>query len=91
MVRVGGLKYSIDPSAKIGSRITNMELDGEPLDAKAEYPVAGWASVAQPLKGRPVWDVVAEYLRDVKTIKQVDLNEPIIKGVAGNPGFSPAS
>jgi hypothetical protein len=35
--------------------------------------------------------VVAEYLRDVKTIKQVNLNEPVIKGMAGNPGFSPAS
>jgi sulfur-oxidizing protein SoxB len=88
MVRVGGLKYSIDPAAKIGSRISDMELDGKPLDAKAEYPVAGWASVAQPLDGRPVWDVVAEYLRDIKTVKHVELNQPVIKGASGNPGFS---
>ena len=91
MVRVGGLKYSIDPTAKMGSRISDMELDGKPLDAKAEYPVAGWASVAQPLDGRPVWDVVAEYLRDIKTVKHVDLNQPLIKGVSGNPGLSPTA
>jgi sulfur-oxidizing protein SoxB len=87
MVRVGGLKYSIDPSADIGSRISDMELDGKPLDANKEYPVAGWASVAQPLDGRPVWDVVAEYLRDKKTISNVALNEPVLKNVAGNPGL----
>jgi sulfur-oxidizing protein SoxB len=88
MVRVGGLKYSIDPNATIGSRITDMELDGKPLDANKEYAVAGWASVAQPLEGRPVWDVVSEYLRDKKTISKIALNEPLIKGVAGNPGMS---
>ena len=54
-------------------------------------PVAGWASVAQPLDGRPVWDVVAEYLRDIKTVKQVELNQPLLKGVSGNPGLSPTA
>ncbi len=87
MVRVGGLKYSIDPTARIGSRISDMELDGKPVDAAKEYAVAGWASVAQPLEGRPVWDVVAEYLRDKKTISNIALNEPLIKNVAGNPGL----
>jgi S-sulfosulfanyl-L-cysteine sulfohydrolase len=87
MVRVGGLKYSIDPGATIGSRISDMELDGKPLDANKEYAVAGWASVAQELDGTPVWDVVAEYLRDKKTISKIALNEPVLKGVAGNPGL----
>jgi sulfur-oxidizing protein SoxB len=87
MVRVGGLKYAIDPTADIGSRISDMELDGKPLEADKEYPVAGWASVAQPLEGRPVWDVVAEYLRDKQTISHIELNEPVLKGVAGNPGL----
>ena len=87
MVRVGGLKYSIDPNAKIGSRISDMEIDGKPVDANKEYAVAGWASVAQPLDGRPVWDVVSEYLRDKKTISNIALNEPLIKGVTGNPGL----
>jgi len=87
MVRVGGLKYTIDPAAEIGSRITDMELDGKPLSATKEYPVAGWASVQQPLDGRPVWDVVAEYLRDKKTISNIELNQPALKGVAGNLGL----
>ena len=88
MVRVGGLKYSIDPNASIGSRISDMELDGKPLSADKEYAVAGWASVAQKLDATPVWDVVAEYLRDKKTISNIALNEPVLKGVAGNPGLS---
>jgi sulfur-oxidizing protein SoxB len=67
-----------------------MELDGKPLDPDKEYPVAGWASVAQPLEGRPVWDVVAEYLRDKKTVTDIALNEPTIKGAADNPGFGTA-
>ena len=87
MVRVGGLKYTIDPTAEIGSRITDMELDGKPLSPTKEYPVAGWASVQQPLDGRPVWDVVAEYLRDKKTISNIELNQPVLKGVAGNLGL----
>ncbi len=32
MVRVGGLAYTCDPNAKIGSRITDMRLGGKPLD-----------------------------------------------------------
>ena len=89
MVRVGGLKYAIDPSADIGKRITDMELDGKPIEADKEYSVAGWASVAQPLEGKPVWDVVAEYLRDKKNVTVTDLNEPVIKGISGNPGYAP--
>ncbi len=87
MVRVGGLKYSIDPSAAIGKRISDLELDGKPISASKEYSVAGWASVAQPLDGRPIWDVVAEYLRDVKTVRISNLNEPVIKGMKNNPGI----
>jgi len=91
MVRTGGLKYSIDPTASMGSRISDMEVDGKPVEPNADYPVAGWASVAQPLDGRPVWDVVAEYLRDKKTIGHIELNEPLIKGASGNPGYSPTA
>ncbi len=88
MVRVGGLKYAIDPGAGMGSRITDMELDGEAIKADKEYSVAGWASVAQPLEGKPIWDVVTEYLLDKKTISHIELNEPLIKGARGNPGYA---
>lgn len=88
MVRVGGLEYAIDPSADIGARISDMELDGKPIQADKEYTVAGWASVAAPVETRPIWEVVAEYLRDQKTVKVSELNEPRIKGATGNPGYT---
>lgn len=87
MVRVGGLKYAIDPNQDIGNRITEMEFEGEPLDPNKKYIVAGWASVGQPLEGKPIWDLVAEYLRNKKTIKISQLNEPKIIGMEGNPGL----
>ena len=88
MVRVGGLKYSMDPTGTMGNRISDMELDGEPLEASKEYAVAGWASVQEQEGGVPVWDVVAEYLRDKKTISSLELNTPKLKNVEGNPGVS---
>ncbi|MBK1672397.1 thiosulfohydrolase SoxB [Ectothiorhodospira shaposhnikovii] len=93
MVRVGGLRYAIDPTRDIGERITAMELDGKPIDPNGTYVVAGWASVQeQPMgdTGRKIWDVVADYLRDHQTVRITDLNEPVLKGVDGNPGLAPA-
>jgi S-sulfosulfanyl-L-cysteine sulfohydrolase len=88
MVRVGGLRYTMDPTASIGNRISEMTLDGEPIHPDKEYAVAGWASVAEPLEGTPIWDVVAEYLRAQKTVQVKDLNVPRLKNVDGNPGFA---
>jgi len=88
MVRVGGLRYTIDPGASIGNRISDMVLDGEPLEAGKSYAVAGWASVQEQEGGVPIWDVVAEYLRDQKTISKIELNEPTLKNVSGNPGVA---
>ncbi len=87
MVRVGGLQYSIAPNERMGSRIGNMTLKGQPIDADRKYKVAGWASVQENVKGEPVWDVVAGYLRNQKVIKGVKLNTPRIIGMAGNPGM----
>ncbi len=93
MVRVGGLKYAIDPNQKIGSRISDMTLDGKPLDPNKEYWVAGWASVQEKPAGdtgKPVWDIVAASLRDKKTISKIELNTPVLKNVEGNPGLGKA-
>lgn len=90
MVRVGGLRYSLDPSAEMGHRIGDLELNGKPLDPNKKYRVAGWASVAEPLEGTPVWDVVAEHLRHQKTIKIKAPNVPKLKNVEGNPGLARA-
>lgn len=64
MVRVGGMGYSIDPEAAIGSRISSMVLlkSGEPIEASKEYVVAGWASINESTQGPPIWDVVEQYL-----------------------------
>jgi len=90
MVRVGGMRYAIDPAATMGKRITRMELGGKPIDADRTYVVAGWAPVSEDARaagGEPVWDVVARYLRSKKSIAPPRLNLPRIEGVAGNPGL----
>ena len=40
MVRVGGLTYSCEPGAKMGSRIQNMRLNGQLIEADKRYKVA---------------------------------------------------
>ncbi|NOZ54738.1 MAG: thiosulfohydrolase SoxB [Gammaproteobacteria bacterium] len=87
MVRVGGLKYTIDPTKKIGNRITDLELDGKPLSAKKKYRTAGWASVAGPREGKPIWEIVEEYLTNKGTVHIKELNVPTIKGLSSHPGY----
>jgi sulfur-oxidizing protein SoxB len=89
MVRVGGIEYTIDPTKKIGERISNMMLKGQAVDPNTVYKVAGWAPVGEGVTGEPIWDVVAAYLRDKKTIKGVKLNTPKIVGAGKkNPGIA---
>jgi sulfur-oxidizing protein SoxB len=91
MVRVGGLRYTIDPKANAGARITRMELGGKPLDAAKNYKVAGWAPVsaeARAAGGEPIWDLCARYLRARKSIPPRKLNLPVIVGMEGNPGMA---
>jgi S-sulfosulfanyl-L-cysteine sulfohydrolase len=90
MVRVGGMSYAIDPAARMGKRITRMELAGKPIDAGKTYKVAGWASVAEETQaagGEAIWDVCARYLRAQKVVKVKAPNVPVIEGVRGNPGM----
>ena len=92
MVRVGGMQYTIDPAQTAGKRITDMRLNGKPIEASKTYKVAGWAPVSEEAKnagGEAIWDVMERHLRDVKVVKAVKLNEPIIKGVSNNPGMAP--
>jgi sulfur-oxidizing protein SoxB len=89
MVRVGGLDYVCDPMAKIGNRIQDMTLnDGRKVEAGKKYMVAGWATVGSKAPGRPIWEVVSDYLRDQKTVKIAKLNTPKLKNVEGNPGIA---
>ena len=88
MVRVGGLTYACAPTASRGHRISDLRLDGKPLDAGRTYRVAGWASVQEQPQGEPIWEVVATYLRDRKVIAPRRLNVPRLEGVAGNAGLA---
>ena len=91
MVRVGGLTYTCDPTARAGRRISDLRIGGRPLDADRRYRVAGWAPVSEgalAAGGEPIWDVVARYLRDRKTVPPLSPNVPALRGVAGNAGVA---
>jgi sulfur-oxidizing protein SoxB len=89
MVRVGGLEYTIYPLQTMGKRITDLRLNGKPLDASKNYKVAGWAPVAEGARdagGKPIWDVLSGYLRAKKVVAPKKLNLPKIVGMEKNPG-----
>jgi sulfur-oxidizing protein SoxB len=83
MVRVGGLGYTIDVSAPMGSRISNMTLlpSGEPIDPGRSYVVAGWASVNEGTEGPPIWDVVENHIRKLGTVSVPPNDTVTVTGV----------
>ena len=88
MVRVGGMDYVLDPNENFGKRISDMTLDdGTKVEDSKTYKVAGWATVNSKAPGRPVWDVVADYIRAEGKIKLKKLNQPKLKNISSNPGL----
>jgi sulfur-oxidizing protein SoxB len=91
MVRVGGLHYRCEPTASMGARITDMRLNGKPIDAGKTYKVAGWASVQEAsagAAGKPVWDLVEQWLKHQNGhVKPRHINTPDLLGAKGNPGI----
>lgn len=87
MVRVGGLTYACAPNATIGKRISDLRLNGEPLDADKNYRVAGWAPVAADASGEPVWELVEQWIRLRGKIAPRQPNTPRLIGVEFNPGI----
>ncbi len=88
MVRVGGLTYACAPRASMGSRISDMRLNGTPVDAGKTYRVAGWAPLAENTSGEPIWNVVETWLKDRGRIAPVKANVPRLIGVAADPGIA---
>ena len=86
MVRCGGLQYSISPLAQAGSRISELTLNGKPIDWNKTYKVAGWASVQQ-VDGEPIWDVVARWLKAQGRVQGVRANQPEVLGLQNNQGI----
>ena len=93
MVRVGGLQYTMTPGEKMGARISDMRLNGKPVEAGKTYKVAGWAPVAEEAAKaghKPVWDVVETWLkaRPGQRVSARKINTPKLVGVQGNPGMA---
>ena len=93
MVRVGGLEYTMTPGEKMGARISDMRLNGKPIEAAKTYKVAGWAPVAEEASKaghKPVWDVVETWLkaRPGQRVSARKVNTPKLVGVQGNPGMA---
>jgi len=92
MVRIGGLAYTMSPAEKMGARITDMRLNGKPLEASKKYKVAGWAPVAEEAKSlpgvKPVWEHVETWLRaQGGRVKPRRINTPTLVATQGNPGM----
>ena len=93
MVRVGGLAYTCSPQQKMGARISDMRLNGKPIDADKSYKVAGWAPVAEDARSvpgvKPAWEHVETWiLSQGGRVKLRALNVPKLVGVQGNPGLA---
>lgn len=71
MVRVGGLSYTLDPTASIGNRVSDLRVirTGAPVEATREYAVAGWASINEGTQGPPIWKVVEDHIRQHGTVR----------------------
>ncbi|BEV45020.1 hypothetical protein CRBSH125_12030 [Afipia carboxidovorans] len=87
MVRIGGMSYRCAPNETTGRRISDMKLGDVAIDPAKSYKVAGWASV-NGQKGAPVWETVANYLRDGKSKPKSSGSQVTIVGVDDNPGFA---
>lgn len=89
MVRTGGISYRINPTGKMGERITDITLtkNGHKLESSKNYKVAGWSTVGSKSPGEPVWETVESYLQNVKHIANLKVDTPDIVGIKGNPGI----
>jgi len=92
MVRVGGLRYAIDPSASMGKRITAMRLGDKPIEAGRKYKVAGWAPVSEEARAAntpPVWELVEQWLKAKGgRIAAREASLPTLVGALPNPGYA---
>ncbi len=93
MVRVGGLDYTIAPLKGLFKRITDARLDnGDKIDPKKTYKVAGWAVVNRTPEGRLMWDVARDYILKNKdkdnVLKLAKINRPKVVGVSNDPGMA---
>jgi S-sulfosulfanyl-L-cysteine sulfohydrolase len=64
MVRAGGISFRCKSNAEFGQRISQMRLtNGDLLESNKHYSVSSWASVNQMAEGRPMADILVNYLK----------------------------
>jgi sulfur-oxidizing protein SoxB len=82
MLRVGGVRYTIDINKPIGSRISELSLarTGKLIEPAKDYVVAGWASVNEGTQGPPIWDVVTNYIRNKGVVSPIDTDRVRVVG-----------
>lgn len=88
MVRSEGLSYSIDANAKMGKRIKDLRINGKPVSKRKKYVVAGWGSMEKQESGKPMWEVLSDYLRHKKHIKIDKLSRPRLRMKKKNQGVA---
>jgi sulfur-oxidizing protein SoxB len=91
MVRVGGMRYTCNPLASMGKRISDMSLNGQPIEPEKNYKVAGWAPVSEAASQQnlpPVWELVEQWLgAQGGRVTARAPNIPNLEGVRPDPGF----
>jgi sulfur-oxidizing protein SoxB len=87
MVRVGGMRTRSTRRRRPAPHRAHGTRRAADRRRRRRYKVAGWAPVAEGASGEPIWDVVAKWLRDRKTVSARRLNLPKLVGVEGNPGI----
>lgn len=90
MVRTGGISYKINPTAKMGERISELTLskNNEKIEANKSYKLAGWSTVGAKSDGEPIWETTEAYLKNLKHIDRLKVDTPDIVGIKNNPGFT---
>ena len=65
--------------------------NGEPIDPKKTYKVAGWATVNRTPEGRLIWDIIRDYILDKRpgdVLRLPKVNHPKVIGMSDNPGIA---
>ena len=88
MVRVAGLSYRCNPAGAPGARISEILVRGKPIKNQAMYKTVSWGlSGSEMSENVPIWSVVADYLKQIKTVVPFVPILPKIDGLAGNRGM----
>ena len=90
MVRAGGLAYTIAVDKPVGQRISDMTLlkTGQKIDPGKKYVVSGWASINEGTEGPAVYDVVAQHIQRIQTVR-LQPNRQVRVLVADDAGYAP--